>query len=417
MTQQLRPDPKNARLHPDANKAMIRQSLEEVGPFRSIAVDGEGIVRAGNGVFEQAQALGLKVRIVEAGRDELIAVQRADLVGADAERAALLDNRAGETSAWDVDVLQALEAERPEVIDGLWSSADWADLTAPAAGSGNKHVTEAGAARLDALEKLMEKYGVELGQLWRLGDSFTFCGDLTDFDNVDRLLKGAKADVVFTDPPYGVNVSGAGGRALAGDLTFTAIPFAFDVFGAYLADGGWVYVCGGQSNFALYTKLFEKHFRQLPRVIIWDKGQFVLRHSGYHSQFELIYYGFTPGGSKRWFGSRAGEAASDVWTVQRPGNDRMHLTEKPVELARRAIENTCPPGGLVFDPFAGSHSTMAACIELGRRFFGGDLAPEYVAAGIERWVEMTGDQPELAETFPVKVTGAELVGPDLEGQP
>lgn len=77
----LIPDPRNARRHPDANKAVIRQSLEEVGAFRSIAVDGDGVIRAGNGVFEQAQALGLKVRVVDAAPDELIAVKRADLRG------------------------------------------------------------------------------------------------------------------------------------------------------------------------------------------------------------------------------------------------------------------------------------------------------------------------------------------------
>lgn len=96
-----KPDPKNARHHPDRNKAMIRASLEEVGPFRSIGVDGDGIVRAGNGVYEQAQALGLKVREVEAAPDELIAVKRPDLRGDAAVKAALWDNRTAETSEPD----------------------------------------------------------------------------------------------------------------------------------------------------------------------------------------------------------------------------------------------------------------------------------------------------------------------------
>lgn len=100
-----RSDPKNARKHPDRNKQMIRASLEEVGPFRSIAIDGDGVVRAGNGVYEQAQALGLKVREVEAAPDELIAVKRPDLRGKRAERAAQWDNRAAETAEWDLDLM------------------------------------------------------------------------------------------------------------------------------------------------------------------------------------------------------------------------------------------------------------------------------------------------------------------------
>lgn len=112
---------------------MIRASLEEVGPFRSIAIDGDGIVRAGNGVYEQAQALGLKVREVEAAPDELIAVKRPDLRGKQAERAAQWDNRAGETSEWDptlmpeFDWLGMFEDEELDVLLATMPAADeWA---------------------------------------------------------------------------------------------------------------------------------------------------------------------------------------------------------------------------------------------------------------------------------------------------
>lgn len=106
----LKHDPRNARLHPDRNKEQIRQSLEDVGPFRSIAVDGDNIVRAGNGVFEQATELGMKVRVIDAKPDELIAVRRPDLKGKRAVKAALYDNAAGETSEWDEEVLAEIKA-------------------------------------------------------------------------------------------------------------------------------------------------------------------------------------------------------------------------------------------------------------------------------------------------------------------
>lgn len=109
-TPEIRLDPRNARVHGPENKALIRASLEEVGAFRSIAVDGEGIVRAGNGVFEQAQSLGLKVKLIDAKPDELVAVRRSDLKGSKAIRAALLDNRTGELSTWDPKVLGELNA-------------------------------------------------------------------------------------------------------------------------------------------------------------------------------------------------------------------------------------------------------------------------------------------------------------------
>jgi hypothetical protein len=103
----LKTDPKNARRHGERNRALIRSSLEQVGAFRSIAVDGDGIVRAGNGVYEEARKLGLKIRVVNGKPGELIAVRRKDLRGAEAVRAAILDNRTSELAEWDPESLQA----------------------------------------------------------------------------------------------------------------------------------------------------------------------------------------------------------------------------------------------------------------------------------------------------------------------
>lgn len=124
----FRRDPKNARRHTDRNKAFIRQSLEEVGGGRSILVDGDGIVRAGNGVFEQAQALGLKVRPIKAKRGEVIAVVREDLKGAAAVRAALLDNRASDLSEWDAAVLREIEERDHAALAGMFERNEWQEI-------------------------------------------------------------------------------------------------------------------------------------------------------------------------------------------------------------------------------------------------------------------------------------------------
>jgi hypothetical protein len=123
-TDRLKPDAHNARLHPDRNQALIRESLTEVGPFRSIAVDANNIIRAGNGVYEQAQALGLKVRIVDAQPDELIAVRRKDLKGRKAERAALYDNRAGELAEWNADVIRELRDHDARMLAGIFTDEE-----------------------------------------------------------------------------------------------------------------------------------------------------------------------------------------------------------------------------------------------------------------------------------------------------
>lgn len=121
-------DPKNARRHGDANKAMIRESLQEVGAFRSIAVDGDNIVRAGNGVYEQAEALGYKLKIIDAKPDELIAVRRQDLKGKKAIRAALYDNRSGELSEWDANILSEMVEQDRELLAGIFDDVKLAEL-------------------------------------------------------------------------------------------------------------------------------------------------------------------------------------------------------------------------------------------------------------------------------------------------
>lgn len=125
-------DPENARDHPIRNREMLRESLQKVGGFRSIAIDGENIIRAGNGVWSEAQDLGFTLRIVDAAPNEIIGVRRPDLVGDDAKLAALYDNRTAETSAWNLDTLEQL-AESLGILEttDLWTPDEWAILLDP----------------------------------------------------------------------------------------------------------------------------------------------------------------------------------------------------------------------------------------------------------------------------------------------
>jgi hypothetical protein len=125
-------DPQNARLHPDRNKQLIRESLEQVGAFRSIAIDGDNIVRAGNGVWEAAQELGLKLRVIDAGADEIIGVRRPDLTGDKATLAAVYDNRTGETSVWNLETLEEIDMSLGLVDStSLWTPDEWTELLDP----------------------------------------------------------------------------------------------------------------------------------------------------------------------------------------------------------------------------------------------------------------------------------------------
>lgn len=244
--------------------------------------------------------------------------------------------------------------------------------------------------------ELRRKWGVQPGQLWQLGRHRVLCGDGTRREHVAQALAGRRADLVWTDPPYGVNYTSTTGDAIDGDLTLAAVALFFALLPDVIADKAWVYVCGGWANMVLYSRLFEHHLRLLPRVIVWDKLAMTLRRNGYHSRYEFVYFGYVGGAGNRWFGSRGGEAATDVWRVMRPptGN-RHHPTEKPVDLPARAIANTCPAGGVVYDPFLGSGGALLAAEAAGRTCIGIEQAPEFVAVDLQRWHELTGLRPEL----------------------
>lgn len=244
--------------------------------------------------------------------------------------------------------------------------------------------------------ELRRKWRVEFGQLWQLGRHQVLCGDGTRREHVARALAGRRADLVWTDPPYGVNYTSTTGDAIDGDLTLSAVALFFALLPEVMAPKAWVYVCGGWANMGLYTRLFEHHLRLLPRVIVWDKLAMTMRRNSYHSRYEFIFFGYTAGAGSRWLGSRAGEAATDMWRVMRPPTaKRNHPTEKPVDLPARAIANTCPAGGLVYDPFLGSGGSLLAAEAAGRTCIGIEQAPEFVAVDLQRWADLTGQTPQL----------------------
>lgn len=121
----LKTDPKNAKIHTERNKSVISDSLKEIGAFRSIAIDGDDIVRAGNGVYEQAMAQGKKIKIIDTDADTLIAVRRKDLKGKAAIRAALFDNRSGELGEWNLETLEELKMEECDIFDGIFEAEEF----------------------------------------------------------------------------------------------------------------------------------------------------------------------------------------------------------------------------------------------------------------------------------------------------
>jgi len=423
----IRLDPKNVREHSDENKRLIRASLEELGAGRSILLDGSDTVIAGNGVYEQAQALGLKVKVVEASADELIAVKRADLRGKRAQRMALADNRTSETSTWNAVALAELAQATPELLNGLWSQEELARILTA---GGPVDVVE------DEVPEPPDHAVTRPGDLWLLGDHRLLCGDSAKAEDVDRLLAGAEIHLVNTDPPYNVKVEPRSNNAIAaGNSSFAETkgrlhhqsfdvarqgkkkathqklrakdrPLANDFvsdqeferllhawFGnlaRVLLPGRAFYLWGGYANVGNYPPVLKATGLYFSQAIIWVKEHPVLTRKDFMGNHEWCFYGWREGAAHKFFGP---PNASDVWSVKKVNPQSMvHLTEKPVELAVRAMQHSSRTGENILDLFGGSGSTLIAAEQTGRKAYLMELDPLYCDVIVERWQKFTGEK-------------------------
>lgn len=392
----LVPYARNSRTHSDQQVAQIAASMREFGFTNPVLVDEAGGIIAGHGRVMAAKSLGLV---------EVPCIRLAHLSEAQKRAYVIADNKLALNAGWD-DAMLRLELEDLRAADfdldllGFNAEELGALLTEP------EPETEGLTDPDKAPEPPAQPVTVE-GDVWLLGKHRVMCGDSTRVDSVQALLAGKLAEMVFTDPPYGVNVKGGKSSGnekmrIVGDLTQTAIPFSFDlaVQQATTEDARF-YFCGGEGNIGMYGKLFDRYLGQLPRHLIWVKNGFTLKPNGYHNQYEIIFYGYKSGGGglNKWYGERTEDAASDVWRISRdPSSTYEHPTQKPVALPLRAIENSSAPGGIVYEPFGGSGSTLLACEQSGRICKAMELDPRYCDVIVKRWQAFTGRQATLEAT-------------------
>ena len=378
----IKKHPQNWRKHPASQAAALDEVLGTVGWIQEVIINKttgnliDGHLRVETALKNKESEI--PVKYVELTEDEeRIALATFDPISALAEKDdKILKELLAQIESEDVDMERFFDEDvLPKV----------------------EHTEE----ELEAVPEVPKVAKTKPGDMYRLGEHVLMCGDSTVEEDVRKLMQGELADMVFTDPPYGVNVVGGGknlvsGRIL-GDLTSTAIPFSFDLAVTVATTPiARFYFCGASSNLGLYDKLFNKYLNMLPNYLIWVKDNFTMKHTGYHAQYEIIYYGYKRGGGQIWCGGRTMDEASDVWRVKRDlASNYLHPTQKPIELPRRAIKNSSKEKDIVYDPFGGSGSTLIACEETGRKCRMMELAPEYCDVIVERWEKLTGKKAEL----------------------
>jgi len=381
----LRPDARNARKHGKKNLATIRASLEQFGQRRAAVVRSDGTVLAGNGMLQAARSLGWSELHVTVVPDDW-----SDEQG---RAYALADNRTGELAEWDVAVLDEHLVELE--VAGLDIEALGFESPTPP-----KEIEE------DEVPAAPEEPVAALGEIWQVGRHRIICGDSSDPAVHALLMAGAKANMVFTDPPYGVDVQGrdkaqahiAGRRkdgkgVLNDDLSPERLLGLLDAtFDATVSDcrkGSSWYVCSPAGDLMFtFMQALNKH--GLGRhSLVWIKDSFVMGRADYHYRHETIFYGWVEGSSHNWYSDRKQDS---VWEIPRPKRSPEHPTMEPLELVAYAIGNSSKKGDIVLDPFSGSGSTLVAAAQTGRIGYGIELSPSYVDVTVKRLEEATGEK-------------------------
>ena len=369
----------NARTHSDAQVAQIAASIREFGWTNPVLVDGENGVIAGHGRLMAARKLGM---------DEVSVIELAHMTPAQKRAYILADNKLALNGGWD-DELLALELGELQT-EGFdleligFDAGELNDLLAAA------EETE-GLTDEDAVPEAPDVPVTVEGDVWLLGNHRLMCGDSTSIDAVELLMEGRKAQMVHTDPPYGVEyqsnmrTKSAKFEMLKNDDAFLDIAPVIDA-----CSDGWVFVW---TSWKVLTKWLD---------------QFV--SFGYPTN-QVIWY--KPGGGigdlKRTFASDyetalvwhrgaelTGKRIGSVWKVSKDGaTEYLHPTQKPVALAEEALDKTTKPGWLILDLFGGSGSTLIACEKTGRHARLMELDPKYCDVIVKRWQEFTGKEAVL----------------------
>jgi len=390
----LRPDPANPRRIGERELEALTKSLKEFGFVQPVlARRSDDVVIGGHQRLIAARRLGLKT----------VPVIFLDLPP---EQARLLNLALNKISGqWDNELLARMLADLKPIEDIDLSlsgfSEEELDKLLKSLDSRDKRSRVETFDLEAAWEDAQKAPGVQLGDIWRLGDHRVMCGDATDSEAVSRLLGAQRANMAFTDPPYNVDLGNHGGASRSGRRRTIANdalpPEQWEAFCRGWAKNllsyvdGAIYVCMSTKEWPLVTRVLEEAGGHWSDTIIWAKDRFVLGRADYQRQYEPIWYGWREGANHHWCGDRD---QGDVWSIPRPAESELHPTMKPLALVERAIENSSRAGDRVLDLFLGSGTSVIAAERTGRICYGMELDPHYCRIAIARWESFSGLKAE-----------------------
>jgi DNA modification methylase len=407
----LRPNPRNARVHSDKQLHQIKASIEEFGFNNPVLIDKDNLIIAGHGRVEAARLLGM----------ETVPVLRIEHLTDEQKRLfALADNRIALNASWDMDMVRqdAVELSALDLdVDFEITGFDTAEIDLLIDGPTQVAKTD----RADFVPKLEASAVSRLGDLWLLGDHRLLCGDACDAAAYADLMDGEQARVVFTDPPYNVPIDGhVGGlgsvkhrefKMASGEMTFAEFTGFLNGIFANMAsvtvDGAIHFVCMDWRHMAEVMAAASGVYSELKNLCVWNKNNGGMG-SFYRSKHELVFVykvGSGPhintielGKSGRYRTNVWDYAGVNTWRAGRDADLEMHPTVKPTALVIDAIKDCSRRGDIVLDPCLGSGTTLIAAHKARRRARAIELDPLYVDVAIRRWETFTGQAVTMAVT-------------------
>ena len=390
----------NARTHSKEQINKLRSIYRGIGYGDPVEVDENFTILSGHGRVEAAKAEGMT---------ELPYVMLTGMTEAEKKAYILVVNRSALDAGWDEELLAVeIESLAEMGFDMSLTAFDEKELAALYGADGD----EAKDDDFDLSAALEKAAFVLPGDIWTVGRHRLMCGDATKPEDVQKLMDGKRANLIVTDPPYGVSFKSSSGLTIQNDSIkneefYAFLLSAFKNMADVLEKGGAAYVFHADTEGLNFRRAFIDAGFHLAGCCIWVKDSLVLGRSDYQWQHEPILYGFLQNGKHPWYSDRK---QTTIWKYAKPKRNENHPTSKPLDLLAYPISNSSQENSIVIDTFGGSGSTMMACEQTGRECRMMELDPKYASVILRRYVEDFGNADQVyVERDGVRTGYADLV--------
>nr|DAV44595.1 MAG TPA: adenine specific DNA methyltransferase [Caudoviricetes sp.] len=360
----------NARTHSKEQINKLRASIREFGFINPVIIDRDYNVIAGHGRIMASK---------EEGIDKVPCVFVDYLTDAQKKAYILADNRMAPDADWDEELLKVeIESLQGADFDLNLTGFDEAELMDI---FGDDNQSRAKDDDFDLTAALEKASFVEKGDVWTVGRHRLMCGDATSSEDVSTLMGNTKANLILTDPPYGVSFKSSSGLTIQNDSMkneefYNFLLASFKCMAEHLENGGSAYVFHADTEGLNFRKAFIGAGFHLASCCIWVKDSLVLGRSDYQWQHEPVLYGFVQNGKHKWYSDRK---QTTIWNFDKPKRNANHPTSKPLDLLSYPIGSSTQENGVVIDTFGGSGSTMMACEQMNRICYMMELDEKYAS--------------------------------------